>query len=392
MRPSALATLAAFALFSTLVSAAATAHADGDDLPTGTDPPRVLPLASADVYYAYHDTPPESGDATLMTSPARHNRFQVGLVSIGATLEHAKLMGTAILQAGTAADALYPTNVNINRETLTHLQEANVGWRFSQDVSILAGLFPSHFGNESFPTFGNWNYSHAMISDATPYYLAGVKVKWNASSTIALTALVYNGWQALDDANDYKSGGLRIDWTPTDWLAIFDSVSIGPEQSDRRIVRYFDDFVIKVAPHPRLSAALEAYGGLDHFPDSTITGIDSASMRGFFGAAVWLRWFFGETTYVALRGEHIEDTHGLLVGCGANTVASSCGPDQGPKLWGGTITFGWQPHPNFLVRLEGVHRRSDVPFFAAASDSVTGGVVGVRDQSTTFSASMAFSY
>src|SRR5438094_5154265 len=107
MRPAGLGTIVAGAF----VLSASSARAADDELPTGNDPPRLVPLASADVYYAYHDTPPASGDATLMSSPVRHNQFEVGLVSIGARLEHAKLIGTAIVQAGTAPDALYSSAI-----------------------------------------------------------------------------------------------------------------------------------------------------------------------------------------------------------------------------------------------------------------------------------------
>jgi hypothetical protein len=405
MRPSALATIVA----STLLAAssapvASTARAADDELPTGNDPPRIVPLLGADVYWAYHDTPPSGGDATFTTSPVRHNEFQVGLVSIGARLEHAKLMGLVILQAGTAADALYSQDSSspiANRETWKHIQEANVGWRFSQDFSVTAGVFSSHFGNESFPTFGNWNYSHAMISDATPYYLAGVKAKWNATSTLAFTLLVYNGWQAFQDVNKYKSGGFRVDWSPLDWLSVADAVSVGPEIADTNVVRYFDDLVVKAAPHPRLGVAAEGYAGVDH---------DHSGARDdqkFFGAALWLRWFFSETLYLAVRGERLVDTSGLLTGCGARplppsavhagdpTAGDYCFSGAGQKLWGGTVTIGWRPHPMFLARIEGTHRRSDdgVPFFAGGTDATTGNAVaGVRDQSTTFSASVAFNY
>lgn len=363
-----------------LLSVARVRAAD-DELPTGSDPPRIVPLVSADAYWAYHDTPPAARDATLMTSPSKHNQFQIGLVSLGARLEHAKLIGAAIVQAGTSVGASYAGTYPPG-STLPYVQEANVGWRFSQDISVVAGLFKSHFGNESFGTFGNWNYAHAMLSDARPYYLAGVQAKWNVLPTLAVSALVYNGWQAMRDVNDYKSAGFRVDWSPTDWLQIFDAASFGPETIDSKLVRYFDDLVVRVQPHARVGVAAEGYGGLDH-------GGSSTTNPTFWGAALWLRWFFAETTFVAIRGERLVDGYGQLAGCGAD---STCTYGQGPKLWGGTITFGWQPHPMFLFRVEGVHRRADRPFFAAAHDSTTGGIVGARDQSTTFSTSVVFNY
>ena len=354
------------------------ASATDEDLPSGDDPPRLVPIVSVDGYYAYHDTPPSSGNATFATTAVRHNEFQLNLVSVGARVEHAKLLGALILQAGTAADVLYAPppsrSPNANPDTWKHIQEAHVGYRIGSDVAVEAGLFPSHIGNEGFTSFGNWNYSRAMISDATPYYLAGVKAKWSASPTFALTALVYNGWQGLQDANKYKSGGLRVDWTPSDKIAVFDAISVGPETGDDREIRYFDDLVVSLALHPRVSVAAEGYVGLDR-------GKDKTRDAGFWGAAAWIRWLVGETTYFAVRGERLVDTAGLLTDCGAR---APCARGDGQKLLGGTLTLGWFPHPMLLARAEGVHRRADRAFFAAGN--------GAEDRSTTFVTSLVFSY
>ncbi|GAC1393833.1 MAG: hypothetical protein NVSMB47_01800 [Polyangiales bacterium] len=369
--------LPALGLVAAAVLLAAPSRAADEELPAGSDPPRLVPLASVDAYYAYHDTPPSGGDATFASTAVRHNEFQLNLVSVGARIEHAKLLGAVILQAGTAADVLYAqpsTSPYANAETWKHIQEAHIGYRAGADIAVEAGLFPAHFGNEGFTSFSNWNYTRSMIADATPYYLAGVKAKWDASPTLAFTALVYNGWQALQDANKYKSGGLRVDWKPSDKVTVFDAVSVGPETGDGREIRYFDDLVVSLAPHPRLGIAAEGYVGLDRGKDRTRDG-------EFWGAAAWVRWFVGEATYFAVRGERLVDTSGLISGCGAR---ATCGGADGQKLLGGTLTLGWFPHPMLLARAEIVHRRADRAYFAAGH--------GAEDRSTTFVTSMVFSY
>ncbi len=50
---------------------------------------------------------------------------------------------------------------------------------------------------------------------------------------------------------------------------------------------------------------------------------------------------------------------------------------------------GWQPHPNFLARVEALYRGSDEFFFAGGSDD---SAAGARKNSTTFVANVAFAY
>jgi hypothetical protein len=360
--------------------AAGNGEPEGSELPAGSDAPRLLPRASVDVYYAYHDTPPPDRNATLATAAVRHNQFALGLASIGVKVEHAKLLGELVLQAGTSVDALYSSTSTVpfdNREVWKHVQVANIGWRASDDVSIEAGIFSSLLGNEVFPTFGNWNYTHAMMADVLPYYLAGVRARWNVTPALSLGAMVSNGWQTFQDANTYKSGGLRVEFRPTEWLAIIDGASVGPETHDDRVLRVFDDLVVRLQLHARLHVAAEGWVGIDR---------GSGRSSTYWATGAWVRWAFAEKTHVAARFERIVDDDGTLTGGGARRAAVS---GEGQRLQGYTLTLGWQIHPMLLARAEALFRRSEAatPYFAGGS-----GPDAVRDRSTTFSASLAFSY
>ena len=365
----------------------ASAPPAGDDLPSGNETPRFVPIAVVDTYYAYHDTPPPGREATLSTTAIRHNEFNLNLVSLGGTLQHAKLLGTIILQAGTSVDALYPSNPALGRssntETWKHIQVATVGYRITQNLDFEAGVFPSHIGHETFVSTANWNYTRSMLADSTPYFLAGAKGTWRASPKLTLTALVYNGWQTYYDVNRYKKGALMLQWRPTETLSLSDSISIGPEVLDHQQVRYFNDFIVTWAPHPRLAFAGEFAAGLDHRPNKA----DGQTDPKYWAADICARWNIGDTTYFALRGERIVDDSGILTFTGARVDAQA---GSGQRLMGGTFTIGFLPHPKLLARVEASHRVADRDFFAGGSGN--GGVPGVRSDTTTFVASMAFSY
>ena len=361
--------------------------AEADDLPAGNDPPRLVPIAVIDTYYAYHDTPPPNREATFMTTAVRHDEFQVNLAALGVRLEHAKLLGTLVLQAGTSVDALYPPRSAApqlsNPQVWKHIQLASIGYRLGSDVTVEAGVMPSHIGNEGFVSTKNWNYTRALISDATPYFVAGAKLTWRAAPTWTIAGLVYNGWNTYDDVNRSKSGGLYVSWAPSETFSITDSAHVGPGAFGTHALRVYDDLVLKAQLHARIAIALEGGYGFDK-----VAGVAS---KNVIATAAWVRWLFTDTTYFSVRGELLYDDHGIFTGSGQRTLPSDV---EGQRLYEGTFTLGWIPHPNFIARVEAMHRLSNNPYFAAGSvgDSSGASVTNAQTKSTTFVASLAFSY
>ena len=379
------------------------AHAD-DELPSGSDPPRIVPIAVVDAYYAFHDSAPSRREATLMTTAVRHDEFAINLAAIGARFEHSKVFATVILQAGTSVDALYPPPPGDNThyvrtpvekfsgpEVWKHIQQASAGYRFT-DVTVEVGVFPSHIGNEGFVSTGNWNYTRAIVSDITPYFVGGVKVTAKLGPTLSAAVLAYNSWSnAFANYSRYKSGGFRVDWKPSDTLSVFDAVHVGPAPGDNGL-RVFDDLVINFRLFTKLSLAGEGWIGADR----TSSGTQTAP---YFGGALWARYTLGETTYVAGRGEIVVDKDGVLTGSGERRLldptsgrhvvdADGNPTPDGQTILGGTLTVGWQPHPNFIARAEALYRTANQPFFSGGGNSAD----PVRKSSTTFVANVAFRY
>ena len=394
-------------LFSLLVVSATPALAAEDDLPVGNENPRVVPVVVADTYYAYHDPPPSGRSATLASTGNRHNEAAINLVAIGARLEHAKLTGNVVLHAGSSVDALYAgvaTPVRTQLEVWKHIQLANVGWKMG-DLHVEAGLLPSLVGRESFVSTENWNYTRAIIADSTPYYLTGLRATYRVTPTFTASAMVFNGWDHHGDRNKQKSGQLHVEWNPSDKLSISDSLVGGAEQvpveGQPTSYRIFNDLVVAYRLHARIQLALEAWYGTDRSLNvDDLRKPNSAAVQPhprYYGGALWARWQFADTTYIALRGEGVDDRYGVITGKGARTVQE---PAPGQRLLEGTITLGWQPHPRFLARIEAMHRISDQPFFAGGDahtyeEDLAGSrasfVSEARKSSTTFVLSAAFS-
>lgn len=394
--------------------ASTAAFAAEDDLPVGAEPPRVVPVAIMDSYYAIHDPGPTTRNATFMTTASRHNEIGVNLLAIGAKLEHAKLTGAAVAQFGTSVDALYDGSpVSGRREIWKHIQQANVGYK-TGDFHLEAGVLPSLVGRESFISTENWNYTRAMIADATPYYVTGLRATWRFIPTMSASLTAFNGWDTHGDRNSYKSGQLRVAWFPSDRFTVEYTLLAGVEQvlveGAKKPVRIFNDAVASYQLHKRIDLALEAWFGTEQGYEvedrrkGTVTQKWLLRDPSYFSGALWARWRFADTTYVAIRGEAVDDAAGVLTGRGARTNdAPEKGPAPGQRMFGGTVTLGWQPHPRFLARIEAMHRAASERYFAGGDQlpyvetlAETGQnvtfVSEARKSSTTFVISAAFSY
>ena len=400
-------------LSAALALATASARAAEDDLPSGNEAPRLVPVVVTDGYYAYHDTSPgQGGSATLMTTANHHGEFSVNLVALGARLEHARITGAVVLQAGDSVDALYG-NARGKPEVFKHVQLAHVGYR-TGDWHVEAGVLPSLLGRESFVSTDNWSYTRALVADLTPYFVAGARVTLRVTPTLTANATVFNGWDTFGDRNGSKSGHVRLAWAPSARLAIESSTVAGREQvpvaGDQPSTRVFEDVVASYEVHPRVHLALELWGSkeLDYRIEDPLKGDkkQAAYVRSpvSFGGALHAKWRFGETVYLAGRAEALADDAGVLAGNGARAAWEPVNgePFIGQRLAAGTLTFGWQPHKSLLMRVEGVHRVANHPYFAGArSEYVETPAVTetartfqtvARTSSTTFVASAAFAF
>jgi hypothetical protein len=406
MRP-----LVGIGLFAVVVVSSNAARAAEDDLPVGNENPRVVPVLVADTYYAHHDPPPAGRSATLASTGSRHNEIAINLAAVGGRLEHAKMTGAVVLHAGSSVDAVYSgvaAPVRSQVEIWKHIQLANVGWKMG-DLHVEAGIMPSLIERESFVSTENWNYTRAIIADSTPYYVTGLRATYRLVPTFAVAATVFNGWDHHGDRNKQKSGQLRFLWEPTDKWSISDSAVAGAEQvpvaGQKTSYRLFDALAITYRLHARVQLALEGWIGVEQNlrvedpRKGTVTDAYIAKNPMYYGGALWGRWQFADTTYIALRGEAVDDRYGVITGRGARTVQE---PAPGQRLLAGTITLGWQPHPRLLARVEAMHRIADEPFFAggdpqtyeenvAATGTRQSFVSEARKSSTSFLVSAAFS-
>ena len=164
----------------------------------------------------------------------------------------------------------------------------------------------------------------------------------------------------------------------TDSFTVADAIHVGPETQGTRDVRLFNDVVAQVRLGSRFRIAAEVWGGREQRP--------AARSSMFYAVGAWGRASITDKTFVALRGEAIFDSDGVVTGQGARPAALDT---SGQRLFGGTLTLGWMPTPNLVARLEAVHRISTEPYFAGgASDAQS----DARRQTTSAIASLAMAF
>ncbi len=368
------------AAFAATTSAPRARAADAD-VPSGDEPPRLVPTALVDTYFALHSPSPQTGvDVTSFeTSGARQDEFTVNLVSIGAHLEHSHLIGALALQAGSAVDLLYPPTTpgsqnGIGSEVYKHIQVAYAGYRVG-DFAFTMGLFPSVMGFEGWQTTSNWNYTKALVTELTPYFHEGGKIDWSFAPGFTATLVVNNGWQTHGHTTSWPSLAGHLDWQPNDDVHVWSAGFLGRMGllSANDALRGYDEFGAELGVGRGVRVAAQAWGAKQ----------DSSKA---YGGAAWAKWAFHARGFVALRGEYFHDDDGILFeGLVAPMVPLVDRPAFGgsggmQSFEAGTLTVGWTPHKNLVVKAEGVYRHANAPAFYGQAQPI--GVTAVGDYAT----------
>ncbi|HEV2671314.1 MAG TPA: outer membrane beta-barrel protein, partial [Gemmatimonadales bacterium] len=194
--------------------------------------------AFVDTYYAWDFNRPGAGgfDRAYTTQPARHDEFNVNLAHVEVRLAGPRTRGRLALQAGTSVQSNYagePQTGTVSGPDLArHIQEAVVGVRLASRLWIDGGIYLSHIGQESWISRDNPTYSRSLIADYSPYYEAGVKATWTASSKLTGQFHILNGWQNISETNTDKAIGMRLDYAATPNVALGYANFVGNEAPD----------------------------------------------------------------------------------------------------------------------------------------------------------------
>src|SRR5262252_2689515 len=204
-----------------------------------------------DTYYAWQFHQPLDHTIFPTTTGPRHNEISLNLAHVGVDvtgldgpigrlyLQYGSIVETIAGQDTTTTRGFYLTN-----RLLQYVEQAAVGWHFHwmHGANAEVGIFPSYIGLESYLPEENWSYTHAFLSDATPYYFFGFRGQLFPSRDLKLELWLINGWQTFGKWHEALAGGYLWNWRPNEWLSIVNSFYAGNEaQDDPNSLRLYSD-------------------------------------------------------------------------------------------------------------------------------------------------------
>ncbi len=152
-----------------------------------------------DNYYAYDFNQPYDGyRQSFLYQYDRHNEFNINRAVMNLSYKSKYLEANVGFNAGT-----FPNEFMGGRDTLfRYVYEANFKLIPNDKFDVTIGMMAPHFGYESGLSYENMTVSQSMVSEATPYYIMGVKSYYHATENFDIGLTVANGWQ-----NIYKNPG-----------------------------------------------------------------------------------------------------------------------------------------------------------------------------------------
>lgn len=298
----------------------------------------------ADIYYQYDfNKPVDKLRPPFLYNFKKHNEINTNLILLKASYDGKKTRANLGLMAGNYA--WY--NLAAEPEFFRYIYEANIGYNFSDKVSLDAGIFPSHIGCESAIAKDNWNLSRSILAENSPYYETGIKFNYTPNDQWTFSLLALQGWQNIKDYNSSKAFGTQIIFIPNEKMIFNSSSFIGNEKPDSaKQLRLFHNFHFTYHVSPKLKTLFM----LDLGAERTI---DKDGYNKWMGTALLLQYSFAKKFAAAGRAEFYRDKQGVII--------SSYLPGQF-ETTGLAFNLDFHPTKNFVIRIEmrSLHSKTNI--------------------------------
>lgn len=373
-----------------LMSATIRAHATVVDTSQTNQPPAAAPAGEAspdttrvrsygafvDTYYAWDFKRPHNFDRAYTTQPARHAEFNVNLAYVETKWAGPRYHGRLALQWGTSVQANYagePKIGGISGPNVSQfLQEATIGYQVARALWLDGGIFFSHTGFEGWISRDNLSYTRSLNAEFSPYYCAGAKLTWTASTKLTATGVIMNGWQDISVYNTPPAGGLRLDYAATPEVTLTYDNFVGNAAPDSASVRMriYHDVIAQYNPIGRWQFA--AVYSLGTQGRSTPAG----GTASWWGMTTFAKYHATPKVSVVGRFEYYSDPNQVIVVTGRpasfQTTGGSLGVDvrlQAPLLWRSEVRGFGSKEPVWPLNAVGRWSRNDL--FVVSSLSLT---------------------
>jgi len=352
--------------------------------------------------YNYSFNNPNDNTIVGSTAVARHNEMEVMFVGLGGDFNYNNARGRVMLQFGNRSITVPRNDYSPYRgqydltDAYRYFSEAYGGYHFAlgrTSVNVDAGLFMSYVGLNSYYQVENWEYQASFTSDNTPWFFNGMRIQIFPSNKLKIEPWIINGWQSYGKFNSMPGLGANLTWCPSEKMKLLTNDYYGADAAtipDRKrfhsdnslLVRYYHRPASKGISMMAFSltgdVGFETGGGVNGFNDK-----DSAKgpAQYFLSGMVYNRIWFNQNKFACTVGGGFMTNPGrylvLYPPGDASPLPSPLDPtktqgthpfDTNPGTqfhgWDCSANLDWMPNQSLTVRLEFVHRHSDVPYFA----------------------------
>lgn len=331
-----------------------------------TDQLDVRPYAYLDTYYSFSINQPPQSSQPYMTQMHRHNEVNVNWAYLGLEAQSASFRSKLALQGGTYVDR----NQGHEPGFLRYIREAYVGIQLYEDLWLDMGVMPTHIGIEYPEPMPNWNFQRLWASDAQPYYQTGAHLSYQADSNWFFLLAVLNGFQSIEDNNDYLAAGMQAKYTEGKWTLSYSNI-ITPEdrglgfpnglQGAFTTLVWLNDFYAIYELSESSSLALSAdFTLMEHMeyefvnadsllvPPPTQETIDQSGLTNWWDLALLYRWQFHPEWYFSGSVEFFQEENNYFFDRKGAAAAQLGGTD----FFNGIAGLHYQPNPYVRFHLE----------------------------------------
>lgn len=231
-----------------------------------------------------------------------------------------------------------------------------------------AGKFVTLAGAEVIEAKDNWNASRSMMFGfAIPFTHTGVRSVYGLwDDKVKLTAGLNNGWDIVEDNNNYSTFEGQIAWAPNDKFLFTNTMYVGPENAG---VDGHKRFLLDLVALYKVTDKLSLMANVDFGNERrVISGAEKANENAqWHGYALYARYQVNDKLAFATRAEIFQDDDVYRVG----SAAVVGGVARERRYWEWTYTGEYKLYENLISRLEYRYDWSDTPIFQGESSQQT---------------------
>lgn len=200
--------------------------------------------------------------------------------------------------------------------TLAAIKQLYVTYTPTEKLTFTLGNFGTHVGYEVIDAPANLNYSTSYMFSNGPFYHTGFKADFAVAEGIGLMAGVFNDTDSKIDEVQGKHFGAQLSIEKGDLAAYINYIG-GTDDIIGTDTMVTGNQIDLTATYQ----ATDAFGiGLN--ATTKIVATEGFDNQTWSGGALYLNYAFSDTFTLAVRGEYIGDTDGLILGEADNSITA----------------------------------------------------------------------